>query len=87
MRENYDIVTARAVAQLRVLCEYCLPLVKMKGYFVAMKGPGANEELLEARNALDILGGDKVDVKQMQLTNGGERNLIVVRKLSFTPKG
>lgn len=87
MRENYDIVTARAVAQLRVLCEYCLPLVKMKGYFVAMKGPGANEELLEARNALDILGGDKVDVKQMQLPNGGERNLIVVRKLSFTPKG
>lgn len=87
MRENFDIVTARAVAQLRVLCEYCLPLVKMKGYFIAMKGPGANEELFEARNALDILGGDKVDVKQMQLPNGGERNLIVVRKLSFTPKG
>lgn len=87
MRENFDIVTARAVAQLRILCEYCLPLVKMKGYFIAMKGPGANEELFEARNALDILGGDKVDVKQVQLPNAGERNLIVVRKLSFTPKG
>lgn len=87
MRENFDIVTARAVAQLRVLCEYCLPLVKMKGYFIAMKGPGANEELFEARNALDILGGDKVNIKQVQLPNAGERNLIVVRKLSFTPKG
>ena len=87
MRENFDIVTARAVAQLRILCEYCLPLVKMKGYFIAMKGPGANEELFEARNALDILGGDKVDIKQVQLPNAGERNLIVVRKLSFTPKG
>ena len=87
MRENYDIVIARAVAQLRILCEYCLPLVKMKGYFIAMKGPGANEELFEARNALNILGGDKVDVKQVQLPNAGERNLVVVRKLSFTPKG
>ncbi|NBJ90665.1 16S rRNA (guanine(527)-N(7))-methyltransferase RsmG [Acutalibacter sp. 1XD8-36] len=87
MRENFDIVTARAVAQLRILCEYCLPLVKMKGYFIAMKGPGANKELFEARNALDILGGDKVDIKQVQLPNAGERNLIVVRKLSFTPKG
>lgn len=87
MRESYDMVTARAVAQLRVLCEYCLPLVKMKGFFVAMKGPGAGEELAEAGNALDILGGDKAEVKQVQLPTAGERNLIVVRKLSFTPKG
>lgn len=87
MREGYDIVTARAVAQLRVLCEYCLPLVKMKGLFVAMKGPGAGEELAEAENALEILGGDKVEVKQVQLPAAGERNLIVVQKLSFTPKG
>lgn len=87
MRESYDLVTARAVAQLRVLCEYCLPLVKMKGFFVAMKGPSAGDELAEAENALDILGGDKVEVKQTQLPTAGERNLIVVRKLSFTPKG
>lgn len=87
MRESYDLVTARAVAQLRVLCEYCLPLVKMKGYFVAMKGPGAGDELAEAKNALEILGGDKVEVKRIELPAAGERNLIVVRKLSFTPKG
>lgn len=87
MRESYDLVTARAVAQLRVLCEYCLPLVKMKGFFVAMKGPGAGDELEEAKNALNILGGDKVEVRQFELPTAGERNLIVVRKLSFTPKG
>lgn len=87
MRESYDIVTARAVAQLRVLCEYCLPLVKMKGIFVAMKGPNVNDELAEAEKALEILGGDKVELKQIQLPAAGERNLVVVRKLSFTPKG
>lgn len=87
MRESYDLVTARAVAQLRVLSEYGLPLVKMKGYFVAMKGPGAGDELAEAGNALDILGGDKVEVRQVELPTAGERNLVVVRKLSFTPKG
>lgn len=87
MRESFDLVTARAVANLRVLSEYCLPLVKMKGYFVAMKGPGAGEELAGAANALDTLGGDKVEVKQLELPTAGERNLIVVRKLSFTPKG
>lgn len=86
MRESFDLVTARAVANLRVLSEYCLPLVKMKGYFVAMKGPGAGEELAEAENALETLGGDKVEVKQLELPTAGERNLIVVRKLSFTPK-
>ena len=87
MRESFDLVTARAVAKLRVLCEYCLPLVKMRGFFVAMKGPGAGEELAEAENAMSILGGDKVEVKQIMLPSAGERNLIVVRKLSFTPKG
>lgn len=87
MRESFDLVTARAVAQLRVLSEYCLPLVKMKGFFVAMKGPGAGDELTEAGHALGILGGDKIEVKQVQLPTAGERNLIVVRKLSYTPKG
>ena len=87
MRESFDFVTARAVAQLRILCEYCLPLVKMKGFFVAMKGPGAKDELSEAENALKTLGGDRIDVRQIQLPTAGERNLIVVRKLSFTPKG
>lgn len=86
MREGFDLVTARAVAALNILCEYCLPLVKMKGCFVAMKGPGAEEELSTAGNALQILGGDKITVKSIQLPTAGERNLIVVKKLRYTPK-
>lgn len=86
MRESFDLVTARAVAPLRILSEYCLPLVKMKGYFIAMKGPGAGGELEEARQALELLGGDQVEVKSVSLPTAGERNLVVVRKLRFTPK-
>lgn len=87
MREQYDLVVARAVAPLPILCEYCLPLVKMKGYFVAMKGPGAEQELADAQNALQILGGDEVELVPVEDFGAGERNLIVVRKKSFTPKG
>lgn len=86
MRESFDLVTARAVAALNILCEYCLPLVKMKGWFVAMKGPGAGEELAASQNALKLLGGDRVEVKPIQLPTAGERNLVMVRKLRFTPK-
>ncbi|WP_322175328.1 16S rRNA (guanine(527)-N(7))-methyltransferase RsmG [Acutalibacter caecimuris] len=86
MRESFDLVTARAVAPLQVLAEYCLPLVKMKGYFVAMKGPGAAEELDAARHALQLLGGEVADVKTVHLPTAGQRNLIVIRKLRFTPK-
>lgn len=86
IRESFDVVTARAVAALNVLCEYCLPLVKMKGFFVSMKGPGAGEEVEAAKRALEVLGGDRVRVERMVLPNAGERNLVVVQKLRFTPK-
>ena len=87
MRERYDVATARAVASLNVLSEYCMPLVKMKGYFIAMKGPGAAQELEEAENALDILGAGEPEVLQVTLPGGEERNLVIVQKLRFTPKG
>lgn len=87
MRESYDVATARAVAPMNILCEYCIPLIKMKGLFIAMKGPGAQEELDAAENALDTLGGDKVELLPVNLPEAGERNLIIVQKQSFTPKG
>lgn len=87
MRESYDIAVARAVAPLNVLCEYCLPLVKMKGYFVAMKGPGVQKELEEAKSALNLLGGTDVELKSFQLPTAGERSIVVVQKKEFTPKG
>ena len=56
-REQFDIVTARAVANMAVLSEYCLPLVKKSGYFVALKGPKAEKELQDGQKAISLLGG------------------------------
>lgn len=75
------------MAGLPVLCEYCLPLVKMKGTFAAMKGPGAQEELEQASHALEVLGGTQVQVRSFTLPTAGERNILLVRKKKFTPKG
>lgn len=86
LRESFDVVISRAVAGLPVLAEYCLPLVKMKGYFLAMKGPAAGEELEQARQALDILGGTQHKLLTVSLPTAGERSIVQVRKLAFTPK-
>lgn len=61
-REKYDLVVSRGVARMNVLCEWCLPFVKVGGYFVAMKGSKAREELEEAQNAVKVLGGEVVKV-------------------------
>lgn len=87
MREGYDMAVARAVAPLNVLAEYCLPLVKMKGVFLAMKGPSGAEELEQAEDALSLLGGEKTELHTLTLPEAGERSLLFVQKLQFTPKG
>ena len=56
-RESFDLVTARAVARLNILVELCLPFVKVNGYFVALKSSEYKEELEEAKNGIEILGG------------------------------
>lgn len=85
-REQYDIATARAVANLSVLLEYCLPLVKIGGIFVAMKGPDVNDEVKDAKKALDILGGKVEQIKSFILPNSdNERTLVVIRKYRQTP--
>ena len=86
-REQFDIVTARAVANMAVLSEYCLPLVKKGGNFIALKGPKAEDELGTSKKALSILGGKTVAVKQLQLPqNAEERTLILIEKVKATPK-
>jgi 16S rRNA (guanine(527)-N(7))-methyltransferase RsmG len=86
-REQYDIVCSRAVAALNVLCEYCLPFVKVGGMFVAMKSAKADEEIALAKNALKTLGGKIVDKKTFALSDGGERTLVVIKKISqVSPK-
>lgn len=84
-REKYDIVTARAVAKLSVLAEYCLPLVKVGGVFLAMKSH-SDEEENEAQKAIALLGGtiEKTDSFKLPGTDM-ERTIIVVRKIRPTP--
>ena len=84
-REKFDIVTARAVARMNTLSEYCLPLVKVGGKFIALKGE-AKEELEEAAGAIDILGGKVAVTDRKELPFGyGERNVIVIEKVKNTP--
>lgn len=84
-REKFDVVTARAVAALPVLCEYCLPFVKVGGIFAALKGSHGEEEAALAENAVKLLGGKIKQVKRYALPCGDGRTLIVVKKISRTP--
>ena len=85
-RESFDIVTARAVARLNVLAELCLPLTKLGGYFIAMKGKSSGEELEEAKNAISTLGGSVENVISFRLPNdAGERELVIIKKVKTTP--
>lgn len=86
LREAYDIATARAVSRLSVLCEYCLPLVKVGGAFLALKGGGCGEELREAYTAIKTLGGKTEKVIEYELPSGDRRTLAVIRKVAPTPK-
>jgi 16S rRNA (guanine527-N7)-methyltransferase len=86
-REQYDLVTARAVADLRVLAEYCLPFAKVGGQFVALKGPAGEAEAEGAAKAIHTLGGKLTELKKLSLPGGaGERVLVVVQKERSTPK-
>lgn len=84
-REKFDCVTARAVAALPMLCEYCLPLVRVGGHFVAMKAAGAEAEIAAAQGAIAKLGGVIAGIKQVSLPTAGERVLIIIKKAGHTP--
>ena len=84
-REKCDIVMARAVAKLNILDELCLPLVKVGGYFLALKGLKADEELNEAKKGISILGGKVEKVVDFTLTNDNHRSNIVIKKIKATP--
>lgn len=85
LRNRFDFCFSRAVANLRELSEYCLPLTKVGGTFVALKSAKAQEEIDGAKEAIRILGGEIVEVKQFFLSDMGERNLVVIKKVSPTP--
>lgn len=86
-REKFDIVTARAVARLSVLSELCVPLVKTGGQFVAMKAAAAQDELVDAKKGLTILGAEKKEEFTFLLPiEDSERSLFIFDKIKSTPK-
>lgn len=84
-REKFDFVTARAVANMQTLSEYCLPFLKVGGTFAAMKGAKASDELNTAKGAIKILGGKVESAKEFTLPDCGERSVLCVKKISQTP--
>ena len=82
-RESFDFATARAVAAMPVLSEYCMPYVKVGGKFIALKS--VNEEIEQSERSIKILGGKKAEVKDYTITNGDNRRLFVIEKISHTP--
>ncbi|MFD1040313.1 16S rRNA (guanine(527)-N(7))-methyltransferase RsmG [Virgibacillus byunsanensis] len=86
-RESYDVVTARAVARMSVLSELCLPLVKKNGVFIAMKGSQTDEELQDAKPAIEILGGELRTVHTFSLPEeNSERTIVQIDKRRKTPR-
>ena len=85
-REAFDFATSRAVAALPVLCELCLPLVKVGGRFLAMKGVDSAEELTSAQTAIDTLGGSLVAVEDYTVPGTAvSHRLVLIEKRSPTP--
>lgn len=89
LREKFDVATARAVAALPALCEYCLPLVRPGGRMIALKGPDADRELAEAARAIGLLGGKPGEMRALTLSMPDgevlERRLACIDKIAPTP--
>lgn len=83
LREKFDFSVARAVAPLPVLCEYCMPYVKLGGAFIAMKGP--NENYKDSYTAYKTMGGEISEVKEYTLPNDEKRQIIIINKVKETP--
>ncbi len=87
-REKYNLVTARAVASLPVLCEYCLPLVKLGGWMAAPKKGDISQEMKEAKVASHIVGGGQPKLHRFALPGDEEERFVVlVKKVKATPPG
>ncbi len=86
-KESFDIATSRAVASLNILLEYLLPLVKIGGICICMKGSNVKEEIENSKKALDVLGGRIEKIEEIILPNSDiRRSIIIVRKVNATPK-
>lgn len=87
LREKFDLCVSRAVANLSTLCEYCLPYVKIDGFFISYKSEKISDEMQAAQRAIALLGGDLYDQKELILPNSDlYRNLFQIKKVKATPK-
>lgn len=85
-REQFDVASARAVADLAILSEYALPFVRVGGIFIAQKGVSVDEEVRRAEPALKVLGGRVREIVPVHLPELEPRHLLVIEKISATPK-
>lgn len=86
-REAYDVATSRAVANMSMLSEFCMPYVKIDGYFIPLKGPSIEEEMEKGKNAVKILGGEIKEVREVKVEGTDlKHNLVVVRKIKSCGK-
>lgn len=84
-REKFDVAIARAVANLTVLSEYCIPYVKLGGHFISMKGPSADEEIQQSKNAIGTLGGKLKEIVETKILDEEiNHKLIIVEKIKNT---
>ncbi len=85
-REQFDYCVSRAVANLTVLSEYCLPFVKLGGLLIALKGPEAEQEVNQAKRAIQVLGGEVIEIKQIIIPDTELRHtLVLIKKVIQTP--
>ncbi len=85
-RESFDVAVSRAVANMSTLVEYLLPLVKLNGICICMKGPEIKEEIEASKKAIQVLGGKIENIEEFCLPNSDiKRNIIIIRKINSTP--
>ncbi len=86
-RENFDVATSRAVANMAVLSEFCLPYVKLNGYFVALKGPAVDEEINDGKKAISTLGGELENIIEVNIEESDlKHNIVEIKKVRKCPK-
>ncbi|MGL5616368.1 MAG: 16S rRNA (guanine(527)-N(7))-methyltransferase RsmG [Sarcina sp.] len=82
LRQSFDVATSRAVANMSMLSEFCIPYVKVGGYFIALKGPNIEEELVGGKNAIKTLGGEIEEVRQVKIEDTDlKHNLVIVKMI------
>lgn len=87
LRESFDIATSRAVANMSVLAEFCLPYVKLGGNFIALKGPAIEQEIKDSKIAIKTLGGELIDISEVSIEDTELRhNLVVIKKVKVCSK-